>query len=89
MENFRIESLEINKIGAFEHIKMDFPQKTDPDKAEIHILTGENGTGKSTVLEALANIAFNIDSEKEGEAFLDFGSKFQGIDDSFFKIKMY
>ncbi|MEA5459868.1 AAA family ATPase [Arcicella sp. LKC2W] len=53
MENFRIESLEINKIGAFEHIKMDFPKKTDPDKAEIHILTGENGTGKSTVLEAL------------------------------------
>ena len=87
MENFRIESLEINKIGAFEHIKMDFPKKTDPDKAEIHILTGENGTGKSTVLEALANIAFNIDSEKEGEAFIDFGSKFQGINDSFFKIK--
>jgi predicted ATP-binding protein involved in virulence len=55
MENFRIESLEINKIGAFEHIKMDFPKKTDPDKAEIHILTGENGTGKSTILEVLAN----------------------------------
>ena len=57
MENFRIESLEINKIGAFEHIKMDFPKKTDPDKAEIHILTGENGTGKSTVLEVLASCA--------------------------------
>ena len=57
MENFRIESLEINKIGAFEHIKMYFPKKTDPDKAEIHILTGENGTGKSTVLEMLASCA--------------------------------
>jgi predicted ATP-binding protein involved in virulence len=54
MENFRIESLEIDKIGAFEHIKMDFPKKTDPDKAEIHILTGENGTGKSTVLEYIS-----------------------------------
>ncbi|MDZ7898590.1 MAG: AAA family ATPase [Arcicella sp.] len=51
MENFRIESLEINKIGAFEHLKMDFPKKKDPEKAEIHILTGENGTGKSTILE--------------------------------------
>ena len=57
MENFRIESLEINKIGAFEHIKMDFPKKADPDKAEIHILTGENGTGKSTVLMLLASLA--------------------------------
>lgn len=55
MENFRIESLEINKIGAFEHLKMDFPKKTDPEKAEIHILTGENGTGKSTILEALTH----------------------------------
>ena len=54
MENFRIESLEINKIGAFEHLKMDFPKKKDPEKAEIHVLTGENGTGKSTVLEVLS-----------------------------------
>lgn len=63
MENFRIESLEINKIGAFEHIIMDFPKKTDPDKAEIHILTGENGTGKSTVLEVLVE-SFEIKSEQ-------------------------
>jgi predicted ATP-binding protein involved in virulence len=59
MENFRIESLEINKIGAFEHLKMDFPKKTDPEKAEIHILTGENGTGKSTVLNLMTGIADN------------------------------
>ena len=55
MENFRIESLEINKIGAFEHLKMDFPKKKDPEKAEIHILTGENGTGKTTVLHLLTH----------------------------------
>jgi predicted ATP-binding protein involved in virulence len=60
MENFRIESLEINKIGAFEHLKMDFPKKKDPDKAEIHILTGENGTGKTTILMLLSNIADNF-----------------------------
>lgn len=66
MENFRIESLEINKIGAFEHLKMDFPKKTDPEKAEIHILTGENGTGKTTILEALAEIAkYKIDTSEQ------------------------
>ncbi len=59
MENFRIERLEINKIGAFEHLQMDFPKKTDPEKAEIHILTGENGTGKSTILTLMTGIADN------------------------------
>lgn len=44
---------------------MDFPKKTDPDKAEIHILTGENGTGKSTVLEALKNLGLSSRQEEE------------------------
>ncbi len=67
MENFRIESLEINKIGAFEHIKMDFPVKKDEyaHLAEIHILTGENGTGKSTILEALVNIGLDIPDDNK------------------------
>ena len=64
MENFRIESLEINKIGAFEHLKMDFPKKKDPEKAEIHILTGENGTGKTTVLEALVESIIPITHDR-------------------------
>ncbi len=59
MENFRIERLEINKIGAFEHLQMDFPKKIDPEKAEIHILTGENGTGKTTILTLLTGIVDN------------------------------
>jgi predicted ATP-binding protein involved in virulence len=65
MENFRIESLEINKIGAFEHIKMDFPVKKDEyaHLAEIHILTGENGTGKTTILMLLASIADRSNDE--------------------------
>lgn len=71
MENFRIESLEINKIGAFEHLKIEFPKKTDPDKAEIHILTGENGTGKSTILEALAEIGKHKIDNSEQNIFID------------------
>lgn len=69
MENFRIESLEINKIGAFEHLKIDFPKKKDSEKAEIHILTGENGTGKSTVLEALSSLGYTSRDEKGRKIF--------------------
>lgn len=53
MGNFRIESLKIDEIGPFKYLELYFPIKKDVDKAEIHILTGENGTGKSTILEAL------------------------------------
>lgn len=52
---FAIRRLEANQIGPFAHLEMDFPEKQIEGKAEIHILTGENGTGKSTVLQMLAN----------------------------------
>lgn len=53
MEQFRIEGLEVNQIGPFEYLKLNFPKKQDPEKAEIHIFTGENGTGKTTLLQLL------------------------------------
>lgn len=52
----RIARLELNNIGVFEHQEIEFREKTAPDKAEIHILTGVNGCGKSTILYALAGI---------------------------------
>jgi DNA repair exonuclease SbcCD ATPase subunit len=52
----RITKVHLQNIGVFEDTTIEFPEKTDLDKAEIHILTGENGTGKSTVLLALASI---------------------------------
>jgi predicted ATP-binding protein involved in virulence len=50
----RITKLELQNIGVFEHLDIVFPEKVQQDKAEIHIFTGENGTGKSTLLYALA-----------------------------------
>lgn len=51
----RITRLEAQNIGPFEDLKIDFKEKVIKDKAEIHILTGENGTGKSTVLEMITD----------------------------------
>lgn len=54
----RITKIHLQNIGVFENTIIEFPEKTDPDtdKAEIHIFTGENGTGKSTILYALASV---------------------------------
>lgn len=46
----------MQNIGVFEDTIIEFPEKTDPNKAEIHILIGENSTGKTTVLCALAGL---------------------------------
>lgn len=58
----RITRLELKNIGVFDEQVIDFRPKTDPDKAEIHILTGVNGSGKSTILYALAS-AFWVDPQ--------------------------
>ena len=50
----KIRSLTLKHIGVFEDETIVFPEKKDIDKAEIHILTGQNGTGKTTILQALA-----------------------------------
>jgi len=58
MEDLRIKRLVINKLGVFEHLDLSFEKNKLKDKAEIHIFTGENGTGKSTLLEALTFFDF-------------------------------
>jgi len=50
----RIIHLELKNIGVFEHQQFEFHKIKAEDKAEIHIFTGVNGSGKSTVLYALA-----------------------------------
>lgn len=49
----RIEGLHLKNIGVFKDVKMEFP-KCPEGQAEIHIFTGVNGSGKSTILKALA-----------------------------------
>lgn len=51
----KIRSLHLKNIGVFEDETISFPEKQDKDLCEIHILTGENGTGKTTILQALAS----------------------------------
>ncbi len=53
MANKRIESLYVDGVGPFSDFTIQFPQKQNLDEAEVHIFTGENGVGKSTLLYCL------------------------------------
>lgn len=50
----RIERLILDQVGCFEHLDLQFRAGRDPGKADIHLLVGANGTGKSTILMAMA-----------------------------------
>jgi len=50
----RISQIKLKQIGAYEDLSIDFKTNKDPQKAEIHIFSGVNGSGKSTILYALA-----------------------------------
>ncbi len=50
----RIEALHLRDIGPFRDTTIEFPEGTDPERADVHLLIGENGTGKTTILRALS-----------------------------------
>lgn len=52
----RILELELEQVGPFGKLKLEFKsnEKLKKGKAEIHIFSGENGTGKTTIMEMLA-----------------------------------
>lgn len=62
----RIRELDLENIGVFDSEKIVFKPCPSAGKAEIHILTGQNGSGKSTILMALANL-FNLEHFQEFE----------------------
>ena len=60
----KIRKLQLKNIGVFDDETIEFKPCPAKDKAEIHIFTGQNGSGKSTILMALASL-FNPDFAHE------------------------
>lgn len=50
----RIKKVTLHGVGPFEHQEIEFREGKNPDLADVTLLVGENGTGKSTVLYAIA-----------------------------------
>lgn len=51
----KIRQLQLKNIGVFDDETIEFQPCPAKDKAEIHIFTGQNGSGKTTILMALAD----------------------------------
>lgn len=51
----KIRKLQLKNIGVFDDETIEFQPCPAKDKAEIHIFTGQNGSGKTTILQALAS----------------------------------
>jgi len=51
-----IERILLRDVGPFENVTIELPKGTDPKLADVYLLTGPNGTGKSSILYALASV---------------------------------
>lgn len=77
----KIRSLQLKNIGVFEDETIAFPENKG-NGAEIHILTGQNGTGKTTILQALICSLYrwqpfqNFDNDLTSKSVLNFIKKF-------------
>lgn len=52
----RIDSLHLEGVGPFENTTIEFPRGKRDDRADVYLLVGENGCGKTTALHSLATL---------------------------------
>lgn len=73
----RIESLAVRDFPPFANIGVNFPPKVEGCKrAEVHILTGQNGTGKTRLLSLLAA---SLGQKAELDSRIDGTKSFGGV----------
>ena len=54
----RIKNLELKNIGPFKEANLDFIGENTIKKPPVTIITGENGTGKTIILDAIRALMF-------------------------------
>jgi AAA domain/AAA domain, putative AbiEii toxin, Type IV TA system len=61
----KVRRIELAGIGPFKHLEIDLPAGKPDDRANVVLLTGPNGSGKTTILRAIATALSGRD-ELEG-----------------------
>ncbi len=70
----RIAAIRLLQLPPFDDVMFDFPKKQVEGLGEVHIITGQNGTGKTRLLSALASVLGNPENilKRTGATKFDF-----------------
>lgn len=52
----QIDRIRLKDVGPFQDVTIELPRGSDPALADVYLLTGPNGSGKTTILYALASL---------------------------------
>lgn len=82
----RISAIRLKRLPPFEDVTLEFPKKQEERIGEVQIITGQNGTGKTRLLCALASVLGNPTNlaSRTSETTIEFGASVETLKQDFF-----
>ncbi len=81
----RISAIRLKHLPPFEDVTLVFPKKQEEPIGEVQIITGQNGTGKTRLLCALASVLGNPTNlaSRTSETTIEFGACLETLKQDF------
>ena len=82
----RISAIRLKHLPPFEDVTLVFHRKQEEGIGEVQIITGQNGTGKTRLLCALASVLGNPKNlaSRSAETTIEFGAAVESLKQDFF-----